>query len=323
MPLIIHVVTGGTHDAQSVSVSRAIGQAYGQASVTLTTNPGASIGGSVAVWVGFGSTEQIFGGVVAGITTNLDGRTTLECRDVLERMGFPWGGSAREYFSLGTASFDDANIIRNLLEAYAIPNTQASIESSEAGELAAIQPIRLEPGDTPWNLIREMDTIAGYATCCRGNGAVYRRSLETGAGGDATYGTGGIISGSRTQTRDGVKNRCQVVGLEYVGTAVAGTAETSNGAVPDPPGYITRDIRSNMIETNGAAGSAADRHIARYGAVRDEVQMVVPGPSAADVFDSVTVSAMSVSQAYQVTGVSHEAGPGGWTATIKGARYGS
>ena len=322
MGLIIHVVAGGTHDAQSASVSRAIGQAYGQASVTLIEDPGVSIGGSVAVWAGFGSTEQIFGGVVAGITRSLDGRTTLECRDVLERMGFPWGGSAREYFSQGTATFDDADIIRNLLEAYDIPNTQASIESGGLGELAAVQPIRLEAGDAPWNLIREMDTNTAYATCCRGNGAVYRRFLFTGGGGDATYAAGGIISGQRTLTRDGVENRCQVVGLEYVGTAVAGTATASNSSVPSPPGFITRDIRSNMLETNGAAGSAATYHVGAYGATRDEVTLTVPGPTAADVFDSITVNAMGVNQAYRVTGVSHDVGPGGWVATVKGSRYG-
>jgi hypothetical protein len=315
-------VGGNAVAAESATVSRGIGQSNGQARVVaLDASP--SIGDEVVIVAGHVSTGQIFSGLVASYAPGLDGRITIDARDRLERMGMPWGGSARVYSPYGTVTHDDASIIRNLLEAYAIPSSDANIESSQLGELAVVNPIRLEPGAAPWGLIRELDELASYATFSRGDGNIYRRPLATGSGGDFDLISGvNLISATRTRTRDGVYNRCQVVGLEYVGTAVAGSADAGNGSIPDPPGYITKDLRTNIVETSGCAGTVATNYVAAYGADRDRIEATIVGDAGVDVGYSVSVSSTMIgSGSYLVTGIDHSVSRSGFTTTVRGEKF--
>jgi hypothetical protein len=315
----------GLSGVREVRVSRAVGGDNGVATITLDVSEGYGIGGSVAVVAGFdGGGQPIFVGFVARAEGAIPRGGALEARDRLERMKFPWGGTPRIYRSQGTADYDDANIIRNLLEAYAIDSQFASIESSAIGTLGVVEPVRLNTGDVPWNLIREMDQNAGYATFTRGNGSVYRRPLETGGGG-AHYIEGvNIISGRRTVTRDGIENRAVVTGLTYEGTAVGGTATRGNGDVPDPPGFIARDLTSNLIETDAQALIAAAAHIASHGATPDEVELTVIGDNAVDLGDSISVTSPSLGLAgnsFFVIAVTHTIGTSGYTTTLRGRTF--
>lgn len=322
---VIATVGGATVPVTQASVSRAIGQLNGQATI-VSPDASPAIGDAVTLDAGHNSSGRIFTGIVAGYTRTLAGVTTIDARDRLERMGMPWGGSARTYEPFGTVTHDDASIIRNFLEAYNIPSGDANIESSELGELAIVTPIRLEPGEAPWSKIREFDELASYTTFPKADGNIYRRPLTTGAGGDFAIGQGdNLIDGRRSVTRDGVINRCQVIGLEYIGTAVAGSATVSNSSIPDPPGFVSRDLRSNIIESDGQAGTVAANVVAAYGANRDRVECTIVGTSGIDLMDSVTVTSGRLGifdgAVYRVTAISHEISQGGYTTVVRGEQF--
>lgn len=257
--LEVRVGNRAVSDVFEVSVSSGYDQINAQATLVCPERPSwADELLPVEVWAGYnGATGQIFGGELSGISWNyFPTGIGFECRDLLARTRNPWGGATRTY----TAQ-DDAAVIRNILEAYGIPSYLANIESS-GWTLGVIQDVTLEPGEAGWSLIERIDNLAGYRTFTVGNGTILRRRVSGKAGLTAgwTFQQGvDILSVKRTRTLDGIVNRALITGLVYEGVDVSGTAEAPNAYIPVPPGTIGYETQDDLIETDGAAGTIAQR----------------------------------------------------------------
>jgi hypothetical protein len=115
-----------------------------------------------------------------------------------------------------------------------------------------------------------------------------------------------------------------VRGYEYVGTVTEGSASATNPDLPNPPGKVGYDINSSIVEYPDLATEIATLFVAKYKTTRDRVSLKVPGPLAADVLDTIAITAAPMALSalpYMVMGVDHQLGSGGWTASIKAERF--
>lgn len=247
-----------------VTSSGGFEQINAEGTIWTTARPSwAEEGLPVTIWAQSGSISgQIFGGEVNGFDWSYaPGKVGIVCRDLLARTRLDWGGEEYEY-----ANQEDGAIIRNLLEKMAIPSSVASIESS-SWTLGVVEPLILKEGVAPYSLIAAIDDLAGYKTYSLTSGIIVRRRITgiPGLVGSLTFEKGvRILSDARRErTRDGIVNRCIVTGLEYEGLVVGGPgvgeASAPNPYIPSPPGYITENIQSNLVEDDAKALEIAQR----------------------------------------------------------------
>lgn len=251
--------------ALGADVTMGLTQINAQATIHLTERPSyAEEGAAVEIWAGYnGFTAPIFTGELSGVAWEyFPGAISLDARDKLARTRLEWGGDDRIY-----AEQDDAAIIRNLLEAMGIPSSEASIESS-GWTLGVVQEVVAAGARPFWTLIEEIDRLAGYRTWTDRTGAIFRRRVSgaVGAGAFWEYDQETVIRCRRRRSVDGVVNKCVVTGVEYEGMAIGGPgvaeAYADNPFIPDPPRYITEEIKSDLVETDEKAIEIAARTVA-------------------------------------------------------------
>lgn len=247
-----------------ISASAGFEQVNSECTIVTTARPSwVDEGLPVTVWASNGALSgQIFGGEVNQIDWEYaPGKVQIVCRDLLARTRLDWGGDDYDY-----TNQDDAAIIRNLLEKMAIPSHVASIQSS-SWTLGTIEPITLKAGVAPYSLISEIDDLAGYKTYSLTSGIIVRRRVSgiPGLIGALTFtkGVDILTNARRSRTRDGIVNRCIVTGVDYEGLTIGGPgvgeASAPNAYIPDPPGFITQTIQSNLVEDDPKALEIATR----------------------------------------------------------------
>lgn len=301
------------------NISHGIDQDSGQATITLNTPPalGVGEGGSVGVFLGVnGSTSPMFAGTVVGRSWQQWPITlAVDCRDRMEYLTYPYGGTERTYTSqtLGT-------VVQNLVEAQGIASANTSIEDS-GWTVGVIEPVVFRRGDRflPW--IKNALSLAGYAIFTKGaDSAVYVRPLQYGVtnAGTHTFTAGvNILSSQRTVSRDGIANAIQVDGLTYQGATTSVFVGTTNSDVRSPPGTVTYAAQSNIIETPARGTIVANELLSQKNFKPESGVITVPG-SAIEPMDVaiVTDSNMGWSGAtVAVTQVEQNFGVGGWTTT--------
>lgn len=249
------VTIAGTSYASTIleaTISHGIDQDCGQATLVFPSRPAAATeGGSVAVALGYsGSNTDRFAGTVTGRSwSHWPAGVAVDCRDRMEYLTYPYGGTERTY-----TSATDGTIVQNLVEAMGINSANTSIEDN-GWTVGITEPLVFRRGDRFLPFIRQIDNLAGYVTFTKGaDSAVYRRVYDESATGAGTHTlTKGvnIISAQRNITRDGIYNGIQVDGLTYQGASVSVYIAASNSDVRDPPGTVAGPpINSNLIETD-------------------------------------------------------------------------
>lgn len=262
----LDVIIDGTHVSSvvaGVDVSAGLSQANAQALIHCTSRPSvADELKTVEIWYSLnGGTEILFRGELTGRTYQFfPDEIALECRDLLARVRYEWGGDDRTY-----ESQDDAAIIRNLLEAMGIPSNAANIESS-SWTLGTAKAVVAPAGRAFLPLIQEIDGLAGYRTFTDRTGAILRRRVSgaVGTGAAFSYETGdNMLSISRKIATDGIRNRAIVTGVTFLDLQIGpATAQASNPFVPDPPKYVGPPVQSDLIEDLPKAQEIADRLVA-------------------------------------------------------------
>lgn len=248
-----------------VDVSAGLSQINAQVTIHLTQrSASAEEGAAVEVWPSInGLSAVVFKGEIVGPSwESFPGIVALDARGMLARARLEWGGDDRTY-----TDEDDADIIFNLLNAMAIPDDRMHIESS-GWTLATVQELVLKSGQAFWPTIEEIDRLAGFKTFDKPDGTIWRQRVSASAGPAPafTYEQGvNIISVHRRRSREGIVNKVIVTGLTYEGIQIGGPgvaeAQAPNPFVPTPPGYITRDERSDLVEADGKAQEIADRMV--------------------------------------------------------------
>ncbi len=246
-----------------VSSSAGFEQINAEATIWTTARPSwVEEAQAATIWARGTAQGQIFGGEVVGIDWSYaPEKIGIICRDLLARTRLEWGGGEYVY-----TSQDDAAIIRNLLEKMAIPSGMASITSS-SWILATVEDIILKDGDVPYSIIQSIDDLAGYKTFSLTTGIIVRRRISgiPGPAGALSFSKGVTILSDARRQRGVISpvNRAVVSGLTYEGLTIGGPgvgeASAPNPYIPNPPGYVTETVQSNLIEDDPRALSIAQR----------------------------------------------------------------
>lgn len=317
---------GGTsykNMALEVTVTHGVEQDAGQAMVVFDrplTPP--TEGGSVAVSMSpDGVASAVFAGTVTGRNwEHFPTGFAVDCRDRMEYTTYPYGGTERTYTSatLGT-------VVQNLVEAQGIDNTSTSIEDP-GWTVGIVEPVVFRRGDRflPW--IREALTLAGYAIFTKGvDSAVYVRPYDESVTGAGTYTlTEGvnILSARRDISRDGIINAVQVDGLTYEGASVSVFIGTANSDVRSPPGTVSANIQSNLIETIGRGTTVALTYLDHHNFKPENVTITTPG-TAIEPMDMLVVTHTDIGMSgatVVVTQREHHYSSGGYVTTLHAKR---
>lgn len=267
-------------DVFEVQCSFGLDQINAQATLKTWYRPSwASAGKRVDIWVRINneSAQLFYGELTDTIWEYGPAGVGIECRDLFARLRNKWGGADRTY-----DDEDDASLIRNLIEAYGIPSSLHSIESS-GWTLGTIIDVVLTADEDAWSLIERIDQLAGYRTFTRANGAIYRRRVSGAPGITAAYafvkGTN-IYKATRSKRVDGIVNKAVVKGLEWEGTTVEAEYSTTNEYLaetnPTNP-YIAEEISDDLIEDNAKALEVATRWVQDHNRLPETVTLEVPG----------------------------------------------
>lgn len=304
----------------SVSASHGFDQVNSQATITLyQKSPEAEEGAAVEVRAGYnGQMALVFRGELSGVSwAHFPAGISLDARSILARVEMKWAGGDYEY-----TSQDDAAVIRNLLEKYGIPNTEANIELS-GWTLGEIQPVPFVNGDTGQSLIAQIDELAGYRTFTIASGVVLRRRISGKAGPSAAWNFKrgvDIISAKRMRTLDGVVNHAIVRGLTYEDLEVVQEASAPNAYIPNPPGEAAYETQSDLVETDAKALEIATRIVADRNRRPERLELQVIGNPLIQPGATIQVdhSDLGVSGARVfVENVSHSISDQGFTTTIR------
>ena len=238
-----------------VDTSCGIDQINAQATLLFTTMPTVAINAPIQVFAGYnGEAEVIFKGEVAGKAWEFaPGKFALPCRDRLARTRFGWAGVERVY-----TLQDDAAIIQNILEAYGLPSTILSIESS-GWQLGIIQDVVLPQNQNGWSLISEIDSLTLYRTYTDGTGVVKRHNIFATVAEEPTWDfIEGINIISINRKQDPIwPNQATVTGLTYEDVDISGMVATENPNIPNPPGLLAQETQSDLVETEDRATLSA------------------------------------------------------------------
>lgn len=290
---------------------------------------------AVDVWAGWsGALHQIFLGYVdetAWAWPDLPA-VTFPCRDRLAITRLPWGradlGGGEDLLARVYEGQTDDAIVRNILEAYGLPNTIASIEGAGI-VLGQAEPIVLPVGKPGWTVIAELDKLLGYATYTTRQGTIFRRKRfalpETAAATiQAAVKADGMIRLRRRRGIPEIVNQVRVEGLVIDELPIASEARTTHPDtafwLPDPPGTITREIRSNLIDDQLIADALAEFWVHQLDRPREYYELELVGRpllSPGDRLDVVCPGA-EFAGSMLVSAVSHQFTNSGFTTSVRG-----
>lgn len=265
-------------DVFEANISLGYDQINAQATLKCYQRPSWAVENSTCqVYVSYNNSTPalLFSGELSGVIWEyFPGVVGIDARGILDRLRFPWGGDDRAY-----TSQDDAAIIQNLIEAYGIPSSQTSIESS-AWTLGTIEDVVLKTNDTAWSLIERIDKLAGYKTYVTSDGVIRRRRISGAASPTAawSYTEGSnILKARRIRQRDGIINKMTVNGLTYEDLEITAEASAANEFVPNPPEFFADDIQDNLVESNEKALEIAYRFVSDFNRRPESLELEVIG----------------------------------------------
>lgn len=301
-------------DVLEVTVSHGIEQNCGQASVVFPSRPSSlDTGVIVEIALGiFGSNGAMFSGSATGRGWDYWPKGfAVDARDRLDRMTYPYGGTERTY---GTTT--GGTIEQNLVEAMGIDSANTHIED-DGNTVAVLQSIIFRQGDRflPW--IRENDQICGYVTYTKAvDSAIYRTPYAYAGSSSGSYSKGdNIVSISRKETTDGMFNGIQVDGLTTELGSVSVFKATANSYIPSPPGTVTYQTQSNIIESDTRGSAVATILMAKLNIRQEEYTMRVMPPCSLEPADSILVTCDDLDLSggtVLVTKVTHAQGDGSY-----------
>jgi hypothetical protein len=321
-PTIGVTVGGGTVSSSilQATVSHGIEQTSGQAQLVFDSRPNSATEGD-AVTVSMNSTS-VFAGTVTGRSwDHYPTGVGVDCRDRMEYLTYPYGGTERTYTAqtIGT-------VWQNLVEAMGVANANTSIEDS-GWTVGVIQSLIFRKGDKFLPFIRESTMLAGYVAFTKGvDSAFFIRPLQYGVTGASTITlTEGvnILSAHREISRDGIYNGVQVDGLTTSDFgSVSVFSSTANSDVRDPPGTVSMQVQSNLIESDSRGTTVALELISQHNFKPESGRLVLPG-TAIEPMDVliVTHSDLEWSGATVVAAqVEHHFASDGYTTTVQAKR---
>lgn len=247
-------------DVMRWSSSNGYDQINEQATLVCDSRPSWAVEGALIEIRTFinGESCRVFYGEIEGFNwESYAPQVGIECRDFLARTRLEWGGEDRVY-----TEAEDGAIIQNLVEAMGIPPELTHIESS-GHVFGQFDDVIAPSGAAFWPLIEDLDRVTGYRTFTM-NGIIYRRrvsgAVSTSARWDYREGVN-ILHITRHRGRAGIRNRCVVKGVSDDFSEIEQEASAPNPYIPNPPGYITEEIQSNLIEDDAFALEVAERTV--------------------------------------------------------------
>lgn len=245
-----------TDKVSKATISLGIGQ---QAAATVSFHTLPAINHNYGVYIyamlGSGTPPILFNGLADGLDYNLDDtRLEVTCTDWLARLNEEWSRDARTY-----TSQDSSAVIQNLVEASGVDVSLTDIQAPSGWTLGVAAPVVLQTGQTPLDLIRQIDEAEPlWTTFTASNGAVTRRPIVRGTSAQTyDYGSSPLISGTVGYSLKGLYNAAKVTGAVYNGVPVEEVAQASSVHVPDPPQYRTIRLNSPLIEDPTRAATVA------------------------------------------------------------------
>lgn len=305
--------------ALEVTVSHGTEQSSGQAMVVFPSRPAAASEGA-SVSISLSLTSRFSGTVTGRQWEHFPTGVAVDCRDRMEYLSYPYGGTERVY-----TSYTGGSITQNIAEAQGIDSTNMSIEDDGA-TVGVIEPVVFRRGDTflPW--IRQNDNISGYVTFTKGaDSAIYRRPYDestTGAGTHTLTKGVNLLSARREISRDGIYNAVQVDGLTYLGATTSVYMATANTDIRTPPGTISGHVQSNLIETPARASAVGSVFLDHNNFKPESFVFTVPG-TAIEPMDMVVVTHSDLelsSRSLVVTKVEDRLSGSGYVTTVYAKR---
>lgn len=248
----------------SVSISLGIGQ-QAAATVNFRTWP-TGINQNVPIYIygqlGAGTPPILFNGFVDDTDYGLDEESlTVVCTDWLSRLTEAWTREVRTY-----TSEDSSAVVQNLVEASGVDVSLTDIQAPSGWTLGVAEPVTLELGDVPLDLIRKIDEAEPlWTTFTASNGAVTRRPIALGTS-VATYsfGSAPLLGGSMRYSLRDIYNAARVTGAVYNGVPVEEVYQASSSFIPNPPQYRTFALNSYLIEDPTRAATVAQALVDNY-----------------------------------------------------------
>jgi hypothetical protein len=323
-PTMTITVDGNTIDggALDVTVTHGVEQSAGQATIGFPSAPSVTEGGSVSVALGVNfPPAQSFAGTVTGRQwEHYPTGVGLDCRDRMEYLTYPYGGTERTYTAqtLGT-------VWQNLGEAQGIDSANMSIEDP-GWTVGIVEPVVFRRGDRFLPFMQESMSLAGYCIFTKGvDSAIYVRPFDenvTGAGTHTlTKGTN-ILSARREISRDALYNAVQVDGLTYEGASVTVYMATTNADVRTPPGTVSYHIQSNLIESNARGTLVASTFLDHHNFKPEAFSFTLPG-TAIEPMDMLIVTHDELGMTGATAVVvqrEHRFSSSGYTTTVQAKR---
>lgn len=319
----IDVVIDGSPAASALleaTISHGVEQSSGQATLAFTSLPtGATEGVDASVEINSG--PQFAGTVTGRAWDHWPLGVAIDCRDRMEYLTYPYGGTERSYTNTTLGS-----VWQNLGEAQGIASANMSIEDP-GWTVAITEPLIFRRGDRflPW--MKESMSLAGYCIFTKGSdSAIYVRPYDENVTDSASHTlTEGvnILSARRNITRDGIYNGIQVDGLTFLGASVSVYMATANSDVRDPPGTVAGPpINSNLIETDTRASVVAATFLDHNNFKPESYTFTLPG-TAIEPMDMLVVTHADLEltgATVTATQVEHRWGTGGYVTTVQAKR---
>lgn len=284
---------------------------------------------TIEIWAGYsGSLHQVFGGFVNGTRWQFPGFPVVSfpCRDKLSIVTLPWGRANLDNEELEGRIYDnhtDGEVIRNILEAYGLPSEIASIEEAYM-DIGYYEPVVLTVGTPGWSLIEEIDNLLGWRTFTTRQGTIFRRQLYNLPGSADHTIASNILSFNRERTIPRIVNQIRMTGIVINGEQVQGQYRTENPDtgfwLPDPPGTVTQEIRSHILDDSSYASDLAEFWVAQFDRPRERYRLRtfgMPLLNPAERLD-VTCPGAEFGGSMLISGVSHTFSSGGFFTDIDG-----
>jgi hypothetical protein len=206
---------------------------------------------------------------------------SLVLRGILGDVQESWGGPERVYNATLT-DFErrDGQVIINLIEACGIDSSRHSIVNSVLLDeddvpglwlLGGVEDVVLKVGDSPLELVNQIDAVAGYVTVDQLDGFIERfenSPAGSGTGADATFTEGqtGVRISRSLKTTHGIINKWVVRGVTYETAEIEQEIE-DDSAVLDAlrpgtaPNRNGAEFSSPLIENDNHAFRVAEHRL--------------------------------------------------------------
>jgi hypothetical protein len=332
-----------TTEVAAFSVNLSLESATATASIECISRPltvnapnGMGENNTVQIWAGWGgSLHQVFGGFVDGTEWSWDGgsgrRVVFPCRDKLAITKLPWGRAdlslSEDVLARVYENQMDQQIVQNLVEAYGISSGETNIEGGFY-TFGGAEPVILPVGTPGWSLIAELDALVGYATFTTRQGTIFRRPryVLPASAESVLYAEEGddLLAFRRRREIPEIVRQLRVRGLVIDEVPISYDVYSTDPDVgfwlPDPPGTVTRELQSNLIDDALEAQDLGDFWITELDKPREQYEVDLEGFPLINPADRIDVYCPSAEfdGAFLVATVSHRYDSGGFFTSVTG-----